>query len=207
MNYIYDILINFKYPLFDFYEWNKNDDIMNIRKIPLYRISRLDLECFKNNSFEILSILDEIKNKTIVYSNHKRKIIEYACILSDGVESIGLIFDKNGKCIGKSKLLIDEELEVLSIINKIEIKFIDYKVLKEDKIDYYKTCKELDTKNYLLREINKINDLDKLNYLYYECFNMFSDNPKEDIINSLDTNWDLVNNKIYDFLQLFPMNK
>ena len=34
MNYIYDILLNFKNKLYDFYDWNINDDITHIRKIP-----------------------------------------------------------------------------------------------------------------------------------------------------------------------------
>ena len=35
MNYIYDILINFNENLYDFYDWNLNDQIDHIRKIPV----------------------------------------------------------------------------------------------------------------------------------------------------------------------------
>ena len=39
MTYIYDILLNFKEELIEFYDWNKNDNIIHIRKIPLLKIS------------------------------------------------------------------------------------------------------------------------------------------------------------------------
>ena len=46
MNYIYDILVNFKETLYDFYEWNKNDNITHIRKIPLFRINDIFFKDF-----------------------------------------------------------------------------------------------------------------------------------------------------------------
>jgi len=33
MTYIYDILLNFKDDLYEFYDWNKTDNIIHIRKI------------------------------------------------------------------------------------------------------------------------------------------------------------------------------
>ena len=33
MNYIYDIVLNFNSNNYEFYEWNKNDNIINIRTI------------------------------------------------------------------------------------------------------------------------------------------------------------------------------
>ena len=39
MTYIYDILLNFKDELIEFYDWNKNDNIIHIRKIPLLKIT------------------------------------------------------------------------------------------------------------------------------------------------------------------------
>ena len=38
MNYIYDILLNFKKEFFEFYEWNLNDDIIHIKILVLNTI-------------------------------------------------------------------------------------------------------------------------------------------------------------------------
>ena len=36
MNYIYDIVLNFNKEYYNFFEWNKRDNIVNVKKIPLY---------------------------------------------------------------------------------------------------------------------------------------------------------------------------
>ena len=43
MNYIYDILLNFNNQAYDIFEWNKEDKITHIRKIPLIKIKYEDL--------------------------------------------------------------------------------------------------------------------------------------------------------------------
>ena len=35
MNYIYDIVLNFNKEYYNFFEWNKRDNIVNVKKIPL----------------------------------------------------------------------------------------------------------------------------------------------------------------------------
>ena len=39
MNYIYDILLNFQNEYYDFFEWNTNDQITHIKKIPIIKVS------------------------------------------------------------------------------------------------------------------------------------------------------------------------
>ena len=43
MNYIYDIVLNFNKEYYSFYEWNRKDNIINVKKIPLFLV---DNECF-----------------------------------------------------------------------------------------------------------------------------------------------------------------
>ena len=38
MTYIYDILLNFNEEYYEFYDWNKEDTIVHIKKIPIYKI-------------------------------------------------------------------------------------------------------------------------------------------------------------------------
>ena len=38
MNYIYDIYLNFNNIPYDFFEWNKNDNLIHLKKIPIYKV-------------------------------------------------------------------------------------------------------------------------------------------------------------------------
>ena len=50
MKNIYDILVNFKKIPYEFYEWNKNDDIKHVKSIPTFRISSDCLIDFSDNN-------------------------------------------------------------------------------------------------------------------------------------------------------------
>src|SRR5574344_856088 len=201
MNYIYDILVNFKYPLYDFFEWNSNDGIKDLKKIPFYRVSSETLDDFKNKRIKINNILPDIYNQTQVYTNKKKANIEYACVLSDTIEAVAYLFNNKGVLIGKSRLMFSEENEVLRYSSSIPILNIEYEIINNDKTDVYKTRSEIRMDKYLLNEINNINDIDKLNYIYYECFNTSALNPKSEILGILDSKWDDIGNKLYDFLR------
>ena len=73
MTFVYDIYVNFQTIYYDFYEWNKKDKIMHIKKIPIFEV--------KNDVFQKMIIhenkIDEtsfelIKNKTEIFKK-KRK--------------------------------------------------------------------------------------------------------------------------------------
>jgi len=44
MNYVYDVLLNFQDYAYEFYEWNIDDEITHVRKVPMVRISTEQLE-------------------------------------------------------------------------------------------------------------------------------------------------------------------
>lgn len=172
MNYIYDILINFNEILYEFYDWNISDDIKHIRKIPVFKINSLSLYEIKNNKV----IFDDewmnnIKNKTEVFKNRKTQNIDYAFLISDGLEVIAIKWDKK---ILYSHLLIDEENEVIDICNNLEESSIPYQVLEPIVINDFKTRKQICMEQRIKKELKKIineNNTDKLKYIYYECFN------------------------------------
>ena len=53
MSYIYDILLNYNKELYDFYEWNLDDDICHIRKTPLFKVTTNQLVDIANNDIKI----------------------------------------------------------------------------------------------------------------------------------------------------------
>src|SRR5574344_2880234 len=122
MNYICDVLVNFSYPLYDFYDWNKNDNIKNIKKIPFYKVDSKILNEFKCNRFKLKNIMDDIHNETVLYTNKKNKNIEYAAVFCSDDDAIACSFDKNGVCVSKSMMLPDEEYEIINSSINIENK-------------------------------------------------------------------------------------
>ncbi len=177
MSYIYDILLNFNDCLYDFYDWNKNDNISHIKKIPILKISTKKLkEIITNNIVFDNELLEKIKDKTEEYTNHKSKKIEYAFLLSDGISVIGLKITKDNLY---SKLLVDEEVDVLDVVLRLKESVVNYKILSKKENDFYKTRKENELEKKALKELNSIikkNNVLELQYLYYDCFNEKNDN-------------------------------
>lgn len=201
MNYIYDVLLNFKYPFIEFFDWNNDDDIINVKRIPLSKINSKDLNVLKYHKFKI--DISNIKGITKLFNSKNNY---NSIIYTDGFEAIAFKFDNKGICIGKSDLLLDEEKDILDnsiSLNKINL---EYKVIGIDNINLYKTRNEVKITNFLLKEIDKIDDIDKLNYIYYECF---SDDKvsKNKLIKKIKTEWDDKYYKIYDFFKSISMNK
>ena len=66
MQYYYDVLGNFSEYILKFYEWESNDDIVNIKKIPFIKISKEDMRVLLSYSviLEMESIVRNSKDKT-----------------------------------------------------------------------------------------------------------------------------------------------
>ena len=65
MNYIYDIVLNFQKNYYNFFEWNRIDNIKNIYKIPLYHLKDEDLIKLNNELVK--------SDKTIVIEVNKKR--------------------------------------------------------------------------------------------------------------------------------------
>lgn len=208
MNYIYDILINFQPLLIDSYEWNKEDEIIHIRKMPLIKIETDKLlEILKNQVKFDSEWIKLFQNKTEVFTNKKIEFIKYACLLSDGLEVVALRFNENGIVKGKSSLLIEEAIEAIEYASPLPKVDIKYEVIGKNKIDF-KTRREMRINNYIIKELQKVikdNNQDKLNYLYLECFGHKYDSKKPieiELIDQLNDNFDEIYLKIYNFFKM-----
>lgn len=201
MNYIYDIILNFNEQIYDFYEWNKSDNLTHIRKIPLFKVSSIDMYNFEHYSI-ILSeaFLDQIKNRTEIFSGKSIKNIEYACLFSDGINVLAIKIKNN---YYYSKLLLDEEEEVVDVVGKMKEVVINYKISKEKNNVVFKTRKEIEIENYVKKELKKLEinkEYEKLKYLYFECFGK----EEIDIKDFLDVSSFM---KAYDLLKLIEIKK
>ena len=207
MIYIYDVLLNFNTSLIEFFEWEENDLIKYIKKIPIYKVSDDFLYNLVNNEIKIESnFLNNIKDKTLF--DNQNNNFKYCCLFTNNKIIIGVVFNEIGNVLYLSRLLIEEEKEILTIANRLSLYNIDYEICSfNNKINDNLTRKERNIKNNLLNKINdlyKNNDYEKLSYLYYEYFNKIG-NSKEEIYNNLIksiNNFNPKHNILYNILKL-----
>lgn len=202
MNYIYDIVTNFNDEYYDFYEWNKNDNISHIKKIPIIKISKEDfinLNCYQFSIEQ--NYIFKIKNKTEFYGKKEKKD-NYYLLITNGNDIIGIQFNEQGYSIKRSSLIVEEELDIIAEIKKISLQKIDFNL--QNKIKIYNTTRyERNRKSYLMQELNKLAKNNKqkiIDYIYFECFNEQELNTK----NALNKIYNNINNKnIFNFLYDF----
>lgn len=189
MNYIYDITLNFNLEYYDFYEWDSSDDITLIKKIPIFYVDNdTYLDIYSNIVSFDLCFIKEIENKTEYYFNNTvQKMTSF--LLTDSENVMAIKIDEK---ILYSSLQINDELDILEDI-KMDIKKIDYKVIKKRK-NYLKTrneVKQIGKVKKIIDNLLKEKDKEKIKYLYYECFNKKEDNIdviKDTFKNKIDEN-------------------
>lgn len=181
MKNIYDILVNFKKIPYEFYEWNKEDDVKHVKKMPSIKVSDSTLyDIFYNEVKISKNFLDQIKDKTEIFFGRTIKKVKYACVIYNDDVALSILFNDNGEIIGKSKLLFDEEEDVLK--DDVSLKEIDYNVIKKPKKISGLTRRESKIVLLLSKYLDKIHESkknDEIKYMYFECFNtMEEDNEK-----------------------------
>lgn len=206
MTFIYDILLNFQTKLYDFYEWNKSDQILHIKKVPLFKINNTDYLNIKNNivKFE-KTFLNKIHNCTIIFK--KRKIIDNVFLITNDIEIIAVKLNRKGELTHLSCLLPDEAEDIISISENIEETKIPYEIIKPNNNDNFKTRLEIEKQiniSNILDQLYKQNDTSKLSFLYLECFGKTENNITKILpilkqeINENTSNYD----KIISFIEL-----
>ena len=212
---IYDIILNFSDArVYEFFEWDKKDDIEHIKKIPLFRISSRALNDMLYKRVQIDQVfLKEIQDKTEVFSKNNAELIEYACLFTDIKRVIAVEFSDKGVNLYKSFLLLDEEEELLDIATSLSCITLNYKVKKSMQNTKFLTRKEEFIKNYLMRDLkasytNK--NYHKINYMYEECFPYNEKSIEEkyqELINDISTNFTIKYLNLFQILRLSSKRK
>lgn len=209
MCYVYDIVLNFNNNLYEFYEWQKDDNLSHIKRINLIRVDNKTYNDIYDNivSFDNDFLLT-IFNKCEYYANRTIETIHYAFLITDSYRVIGLMLDKTGKTIKYSCLLLDEEEDVLDVSSKLgEIK-LKYKIMNKRNINEFQTRQEVNIINYIKKDLDtdyKKNDLNKLKFLYYEYFNKQEDDIEkiyQELLHELTKD---INQKHYDLYNLIKL--
>lgn len=181
MKYVYDIVLNFNMEYYDFYEWNKNDKLLNVKKIPLYRVSKDDYNSIKYNDV----IIDKINDKMMLITNT--------------LEVMAIIINKGGRVVKRSSLLIDEEDEILDGSDELKITKLEFKknIYRKREIVGRSNKEKRQYVNLFFKNINLNNDLYLLKYIYYDLYR--KDDDIDNIYNTLLNNCDI--NLLYEELK------
>lgn len=192
MKYIYDIVLNFNKQYFNFFEWNINDNIINIRKIPIFKISDKFYFDIKNYSIKLdTDFVKSIENQTLLYlgNNHQNM-----CLFSNSKEVLGVMIDKNGNVIKRSSLLFDEEDEALELCEELKTTKIEYIIGSKIENNEFICRLEKSQKEKIIKTINELfnnQNISVLKYLYFDLFEEEKDDItyiKNRLINSLNKN-------------------
>lgn len=207
MYYYYDVLLNFGIDgeLYEFYEWEEEDNVEFIKKIPLFRVS---LDCLKDNlkyktKFDA-SLVEQIKEKTIVKGSAE---IANTFLISDSKNALALEVNEEGVVISRSKLLPSDELNISEVMFTMKESTLHY-----EKLEKYKKNttlrQEREIKKLIKHEIDTLyeeNNISKLKYLYYEWFNKNNDNIEaiyKEMTASLQKEYNDNLKRVYDFIKL-----
>lgn len=172
MIYIYDILLNFsKNKIYDFYEWDKEDKIDHVKKIKLIKVNSKIIDDLFTYNITLLDVKkSELEKGCELFEN---KQVKKAMLFTDGYRVLAVLFNDQYKSVARSKLLLEEELDVLDISEKLNEVELIYKKSTKIEEEFY-TRKELEIKQKLEREIKKAykkQEVNKLGYIYIEYFN------------------------------------
>lgn len=205
MNYIYNIHLNFTKMYFDFYEWNDNDEILHIKKIPIIRTNTNTFKTIISHKIRLdQKELENIEKKTEI-SNKDYKL--NCLIITDTKNVIALKFDHDGNKVMMSSFSLEDEYNILHNSNKLKEVTITFKKLQKNHY-FFETRQEIDQKQYLLKTISTL-PFDTLRYIYYECFNKEENDHltmKKNIINQIEQNNFILNNQIYNILKPISTN-
>ena len=102
MNYIYDVVLNFNKDYYNFFEWYKSDNIINIKKIPFFLVDNNTYTSMKYNIIIVdQDFVRSIKDKTSTYTKLK---VGPSCLITNGKEAMGLLFNDKGNLIKRSRV-------------------------------------------------------------------------------------------------------
>lgn len=210
MNYVYDILSNFNQELYDFYDWDKNDNFTHLRKVPSFRVSKEVLVDLMFKKVKIKgNLLKLIKDKTQVFTKEGVDVIEYCFVVSDSVNALGVILDEDGVVYKRSKFLVSEELEINKCLKTSKVYNVEYNLLSSKTHYSNMTRNEEKVTNLILSELELIMDsTDKIDYLYYEWFNTNKGKNKyKKLVSSIKSSYTSKHEYILELLNLLKIKK
>ena len=178
MNYIYDIVLNFNKEYYSFYEWNRRDNIINVKKIPLFLV---DNECFNIMKYDNVCVSKDFINVI----NENGNLIKRSSLTLDEEEEV---LDE----------IVNNEIYNIPIIKHTKVNNDNVTRSIREKRDFLL--------KYISNEKNDIN-LKYLYYDYFEKDEDNIKDIKDKLIKEIKNNWNKRLNKFYDTAIIFSKIK
>lgn len=208
MNFYYDIIVNFQENNYMFYEWEDDDVLDCIKKIPLIQVTTKTLKDLVNNNFMVdKEFLTSIHKKTKL----KNGTLEYAALFASKNGALVVEFAQDGSSIARSYLQVIDECHIQDILYTLPTDKLNYKIINKI-IENKGIRKEEIIKKFINLELNtlyKNKDLEKIVFLYNEWFLKTKSNVAEmihDMQNKLKSGITDVEVKIYELIKLSYSN-
>lgn len=174
MHYYYDLLVNLDEVAWEFYEWEKKDVILPIKKIPFLRINEKEFKEISAYEGKIeKNWLKPYIGKTQIKKDKSKNLL----LLSTTKNSLVIETNSTGQIISRSKLLIEDENncnELASSLKETTIPFSSQQKIPL-RSDFRQAIKEKNLIKIELKTLKETNNISKCSYLYYEWFNILED--------------------------------
>lgn len=139
MKYLYDVWINWfegeehGYNVCAYHEWRKNDKIDILEQVPTLYITEA-LFAYIENSLHPLpeAFLEKIHKRAYIRKGVSRRVLEYACIVTDGKRVLAINTLGYQIPIQKSRLIPRQERQVLESCQKEKRAFFPFTPVKHD---------------------------------------------------------------------------
>lgn len=185
MHYYYDLLVNLDEVAWEFYEWEKKDVILPIKKIPFLRINEKEFKEISAYEGKIeKNWLEPYIGKTQIKKDKSKNLL----LLSTTKNSLVIEINSTGQIISRSKLLIEDENncnELASSLKETTIPFSSQQKIPL-RSDFRQAIKEKNLIKIELKTLKETKNTTKCSYLYYEWFNILEDNLSTMLENCLE---------------------
>lgn len=181
MKYLYDVWINwfegeeFGYNVCAYHEWRKTDKIEILEQVPILYITEAFYRHIDNSLHDLPdAFLDIIYQRAYVRKGMNRRVLDYACIVTDGRNIVAISTLGYHIPFQKSRLVPRQERQVLDLCPELKKHYFQFNEKKEENGQSLLAIKE----RYMVGLTRKERQLKKLLVLTLDKLSM-SDNREE----------------------------
>ena len=169
MHYYYDLLVNLDDVAWEFYEWEKKDNILPVKKIPFVRVNEKEFKEISAHEGKIeKNWLEPYIGKTQIKKDKSKNLL----LLSSTKNSLVNKIKNTGEILSRSKLLIEDENNCNELANSLKEITIPFLIQKKipPKSDFRQALQEKNLIKIELKTLKETQNVSKCSYLYYEWF-------------------------------------
>lgn len=184
MKYLYDVWVNwfegeeYGFNVCAYHEWRKMDQIDILEQVPSLYITETLYDYVENSLYDLPEkLLEKINKRTYVRKGVSRRVLEYACVLTDGQRIIAINTMGYNIPLQKSRLIPRQERQIIEDCEGRSPDYFPFTPINEEApIQLLKmeerhiiglTRKERQLKKLLLIALDKLKLTDNRNELLY----------------------------------------